>query len=71
MLTHRIKLPDGTEIEFFADTDPETFSEIQQEMENLHIPTYAEFIAQQRRKKANKAIKQARKRQKLARRKQR
>ncbi|TCT13730.1 hypothetical protein EDC51_11117 [Bibersteinia trehalosi] len=71
MLTHRITLPDGTEIEFFAETDKETFAEIQQELNGLHIPTYAEFIAQHRRKRANKSVKLARKRQKQARRKQR
>ncbi|MEN2838007.1 hypothetical protein HPFOLIGI_00170 [Mannheimia haemolytica] len=33
MLTHRITLPDGTEIEFFAETDKETFAEIQRDLE--------------------------------------
>lgn len=70
-LTHRITLPNGTAIEFFADTDEQTFAGIQQELNALRIPSYAEFIAQHRRKHANKSAKLARKRQKQARRKQR
>ncbi|WP_209026257.1 hypothetical protein [Mannheimia haemolytica] len=72
MLTHRIKLPDGTEIEFFAETDQETFAEIQKELDDLKLPTFAEFIAQERKKhKAKQAVKKARKNAKLARAKNR
>ncbi|HHW7546243.1 TPA: hypothetical protein ACU203_001940 [Mannheimia haemolytica] len=72
MLTHRITLPDGTEIEFFAETDKETFAEIQRDLEGLKLPTFAEFVAQERKKhRAKQAVKKARKIAKLARAKNR
>lgn len=83
MLTHKIKLPDGTEIEFFA-TDEAVFQEKFGELNPLQpMQSIAGFKRYQRlqqqfveqftatKHKAKKSSKQARKRQKQARRKQR
>lgn len=83
MITHRIKLPDGTEIEFFASDEAlfqEKFGNFEHinEMQNADefrrfkcLFKMAESESRATKHKAPKAIKQARKRQKQARRKQR
>ncbi len=64
MLTHRIKLPDGTEIEFFASNE---------ELFNAFSPFPPSFQYENKIAKfeKQKAKKMARKRQKQARKKQR
>lgn len=83
MLTHRIKLPDGTEIEFFASDEAlfqEKFGDLEHidEMQNVdefrrfkHLFKMAESESRATKHKAPKSVKQARKSQKQARRKQR
>ena len=75
MLTHRIRLPDGTEIEFFASDDA-TF---QEQFGNFgpfeQMQSFANFQryqqAHRRKHRASKTTTQAKKRQRLARRKHR
>lgn len=83
MITHRITLPDGTEIEFFASDEAlfqEKFGNFEhfKEMQNAdefrrfkHLLKMAEDENRATKHKAPKSVKQARKRQKQARKKQR
>ena len=73
MLTHCITLPDGTKIEFFSfSNNQQELDRIENALKDIKIPTFEQFLqAQETKSKMLRKAKQARKRQKIARRKHR